>query len=466
MKETASPQLVMPRGLAPRPADAPQGRRFSPLNAPQRALVAAFVEEAKPWALRQARRSYRHLPVEMHDQAYEVASIALIDGCSDTADRRAMYGQLASHLDDALRRLHVGWCLNSSKAGLAADTVEAVPAARRTATPSPKLAAFVERDLGGLERAVLQLELGAGRDTSVVRAALRLGPRQYTRYREGGLAKLRGAIADQLGGKVCEQHTDAVVLAATGDTWAADSLATGPGRCRSCAREATALRRLLNERLAFAPWPLAIKPAGLLIAKLGAVGAVLKGKGAAATSLSSSGSGTSIGASSFGGAKAVATVLALAAAGGGTAAIAGSDDPRRTAPSSNVAKTSAAPAKTTKPGSKTSSPASRRAADRAASKRSSGKKTDAANGTTAAITPPAGAPTTSGGSTGTSPAIANTRKPDIGGTLKQTTDTVKKAVKDVTGAVPTVAVQGLPPADVGRTVDDVTGTVDSILPAP
>ena len=70
--------------------------------------------------------------------------------------------------------------------------------------------------------------------------------------------------AGQMAGRVCDDHLTAVTLAATGDRSAGDDLATGRDRCRSCARESGLMRRVLHERLAMAPWPLAIKPAGIL----------------------------------------------------------------------------------------------------------------------------------------------------------------------------------------------------------
>ena len=479
IKDSASPQLLLPRGPAPRHTEAPEGRRFSPLNAPQRALVASFVQEARPWAMRQAKRSYRHLPVEMHEQAYESASIALLDGAVDALDRRAMYGVLAGHLDDALRRLHVGWCLNSAKAGLLEDEVEtadSVPSAPRTTPSETHVADFVDKGLGGLERAVLQLELGAGRDTSVVRAALRLGPRQYSRHREGGLAKLRAAITAQVGGRVCEQHMHQVVMAATGDQSARDALSTGADRCRSCAREATALRRLLNDRLLAAPWPLAIKPAGLLMAKAGAVGAVLKGKGAVA-GISATKAGAPTGGAAFGGGKAVATVLAVAAATGGTAAVVGSAPDRVAATAAgSAANTLTAPVLPSLPAASSGSTAASTTTERAAArKKAASKKRDTSTAKTTGSAP--STTTTSTGDTRTSdsqePATTTASKPvtdAVTGTVKKTVDGVKETVgkvrgtvKDTAKAVPTIDTGVLPTIDVGKTVDDVDGAVGGLL---
>src|SRR5205823_456465 len=109
----------------------------------------------------------------------------------------------------------------------------AVPDERDGTSAVTAITRFVDGGLGGLERAVLQLEIGAGRDSRTARAALRLGPRQYARHREEGFSKLRSAIRGQLAGHVCDQHLDEVTLAATGDRPAAAHLAAGPNRCRA-----------------------------------------------------------------------------------------------------------------------------------------------------------------------------------------------------------------------------------------
>ena len=237
-------------------------------------------------------------------------------GAPVAVDRRTLHAELAFELTAALRRVHIGWCLNQSAALFREDGIETPPAA----PDGEQLAAFINKGLGGLERAVLQLEIGAGRDTRTARAALRLGPRQYSRHREEGLSKLRDAITGTVAGHVCDNHVGAVVLAATGDKAAADALAGGGSRCRACSREALGLRRLLHERLALAPWPFVVKPAGVLAAKAAALTAALGGKGAAAggTGIAAGFGGSSVGS----GAGVVATVLAAAAvATGGVAAL-------------------------------------------------------------------------------------------------------------------------------------------------
>ena len=459
IKNDASAELLLPRSPAPRHRQgttAPDAGRFSPLNAPQRALLDAFLAEARPWAMRQARRSYRHLPEELHEQGFDQASVALKTGAPSQLDRRTLYGELARHLDDELRRIHVGWCLNQARV-----TERTAPAEQGPDTQQA-LTGFLEDGLGGLERAVLQLELAAGRDTSTVRAALRLPARQYSRHRELGLGKLRGVIAGGLNGRVCDQHLEAVTLAATGDRDAADRLATGPERCRSCAREAHGLRRVLQQRLALAPWPLAIKPAGILAAKIGTLGAVFGGKGAASVVGSSVGSTAS-------GAKVVAALMATAAvASGGIAAVESSDN-------SGKPESAAASSAPEKPAARTASPAAAPArkaaakAKRAERKRVAAAKTKASKPQTVKAKAPAqaAAPVTAqpqaaqpqGGEQPTA------QRPQPTDTVRKTVDGVKKGVEDVTGKLPAPVAE---PVDqvvegVDKTVDDVTGTVDGIL---
>jgi hypothetical protein len=457
--------LLLPRSPAARHrqgAPAPDVGRFSPLNAPQRALVDGFIAEARPWAMRQARRAYRHLPAELHEQALDQAAMALRTGAPHDLDRRSLYADLAERLDEELRRIHIGWCLNQARVGTASPT-EVAPAPP-TPTSGHPITGFIEDALGGLERAVLQLELGAGRNSSTVRAALRLGPRQYGRHREVGLGKLRGAIAGGLHGQVCAQHLEAVTLAATGDRDAAERLSTGPERCRACAREAAGLRRVLQQRLALAPWPFAIKPVGLLAAKLAAVGTLLGGKGAA-----SGGAGLSgIGAGTASGAKVVAAVIATAAvATGGIAAL--QDEPATT----GAAKHSAATVKSA-PGSRPAAVTNAAAATTgggAATTTAPAKRTTKPKRTTA-TKPSAGATTPTQTAASSAPAATEPAATSGGsGTVAKPTDPVRKAVEDVKKTVDKVTGKlpvKVPPVDeiapaLGPTVDNATGTVDDLL---
>ena len=460
IKPDASAELVIPRSAPPRsrqgvrPADA---GRFSPLNAPQRALIEAFLAEAQPWAMKQARRSYRHLPAELHEQGFDQAAVSMRTGAPTAMDRRSLYADLARHLDDELRRIHVGWCLNQSEA----VPMHAPPAETGPSVQQP-VAAFIEDSLGGLERAVLQLELGAGRDTSTVRAALRLGPRQYARHRELGLGKLRGAISGGLRGRVCDQHLEAVTLASTGDRGAADRLSSGPERCRACAREASGLRRVLQQRLALAPWPLAIKPAGAIAAKVGALGAVFGGKGAAGGGFAGAGfAGTASGA------KVVAGVVAAAAVASGGLAATNSADPKpAAAPAAAAAKAVSAPASKPQPVNRATAadPAAGGTAARKATRKVAAKKRRAARKQAATVAPAATAQaqTQAQAQHPTSPEPAAQAKPTE--PVRKAVDQVKKTVDGVTGKLPVAVpkVDEVAPT-VDKTVDGVTGAVGDVL---
>jgi hypothetical protein len=385
--------------------------------------------------------------------------MAMRTGAPRELDRRSLYADLAERLDEELRRIHIGWCLNQARVSTPASTPEVAPA-EPNSTTGHSVTGFIEDALGGLERAVLQLELGAGRDSSTARAALRLAPRQYARHRELGLGKLRGAISGSLSGKVCGQHLEAVTLAATGDRDAAEGLASGPARCRACAREAAGLRRVLQQRLALAPWPFVIKPAGVIAAKLGAIGALLGGKGAAG-----SGAGFA-GAGSAGGAKVVAAVIATAAvATGGIAAVEHENDPaaiKRTAAaavSAPVKKAAATrPATSTAATSTTRSRTERRRAAADIRKKAA----------TPTTSKPANSPVTTATGTGetssTSTSTTTASRPKPADPVRKAVENVKNTVDKVTGKLPVK----LPTVDevapgLTPTVDGVTGTVDDLL---
>src|SRR3712207_6399712 len=135
-------------------------------------------------------------------QAIDRAFTELRTRTPSSLERRALAAELAERLTESLRHVHVGWCLNESSALLRREGTEPVqPEVRRE-----ELAHFVDDGLGGLERAVLQLEIGAGRDTRTSRAALRLSPRQYSQHRDAGLSKLRDAISAQVIGRACDQR--------------------------------------------------------------------------------------------------------------------------------------------------------------------------------------------------------------------------------------------------------------------
>jgi hypothetical protein len=315
--------LTLPRTTAARHLSAlPDAPPQTPTTAPRRTGIDRFCAQSRPWALRQAARTYRHLPEDLREQAVDLALAGLQAGAATEADRRELQRALATALTESLRGVHVSWCLTESETRWRQEG-DGVPPAPTAPAPE-QLAGFVERGLNGLERAVLQLEIGAGRDSRTVRAALRLTPREYGRHRAAGLSKLRDAITGQVAGRVCDHHLDAVVHAATGDPGAGELLAAGPDRCRSCSREAQGLRRLLHQRLALAPWPLAIKPAGLLAGKLAALGAAVGGRSVLASGVAAAPAGS--------GAGALTAVLATAVvATGGVVALGHDGTPARAA---------------------------------------------------------------------------------------------------------------------------------------
>ncbi len=458
-QQSASDSSTPPLPTLPRrvPADGRLGR-LAPDTAPQRDAIDDFCRASRPWALRQAKRTYRHLPVALREQAVDRAYNELRTRTPGSTERRVLDRELADRLTESLRHVHVGWCLHESGALLGREGVEpAEPEVRRDG-----LAAFIDGGLGGLERAILQLEIGAGRDTRTSRAALRLHPRAYTQQREAGFSKLRDAISAQVIGRACAQHVAGVVDAAMGNRTAMEELATGGRRCRSCAREAHGLRSVLHERLAVAPWPLVIKPAGLLAAKAGALGAIFGGKSAGV-----GGAGALVASSGGGAGSLAAGVLAITALATGTAAVVGGDaaTPRERAAGHTPAARTSAPA-TTKTSRTTAKPVAtteRRGSTRARVRpvrqnRGSGTPAPVATapatasaGATAAPAQPASEPSQSRGAVGT--------------VTKPVTDAVDATVKPVTDSLPEPVaspVQGLVD-DATKAVGDTTKAVDTLL---
>lgn len=448
-----------------RPVVGGEASRFSALTAPQREAVDTFLEDNRAWALRQARRAYRHLPESLREQAVDRAFTELQTRTPRSLERRALAGELAERLTESLRHVHVGWCLNESSALLRREGTEPLqPEIRRDG-----LASFIDEGLGGLERAVLQLEIGAGRDTRTARAALRLGPRQYTAHREAGLSKLRDAISAQILGRACDQHAGSVVAAATGDRQAMDALNAGPQRCRYCAREAQGLRSVLHERLAVAPWPLAIAPASALVAKLSAIGSVVGAKSAG-----SAGSGSLALGAGGSGASAAATVLAAAALATGTAALIDGESSQQ-----KLRTKEARPAAVDASGNGSKAEAKTRAAAskarqarlkaRRADARSAGQA-QAAVGAPEALPPSVAAvpPTSAAPSAAPSAAGAPATSGPITSATEPVTETVDRTVEKVTSLVPGRAGQTVKDTLDGatNTVDEVNGIVDGLLPKP
>ena len=444
----------------------------------QREVLDSFCRANRTWALRQAKRSYRHLPDGLREQAVDRALADLRAHVPSSTERRVLSAELAERLTAALRHVHVGWCLNESSALLRREGTEPVqPEVRRD-----ELAGFVDRGLGGLERAVLQLEIGAGRDTRTSRAALRLHPRAYAQHRSAGLSKLRDAISASVFGRACDQHVAGVVDAAMGDRRAMDALASGDHRCRSCAREAQGLRSVLHERLAVAPWPLVVKPAGVLAAKVGAFGAIAGGKGAGVGAIAASSGGGS-------GATIAATVLAAATLATGTAAVVGSEptprESRASTPVTTEVRATATADRETTPRAITSAQrATRRGArvvSRAKDRRAGAQQPaePAANSSPRAPAEPAPAPVTSVATKDAATNAANdpgaakdpgSRSPapargPVASATKPVTDAVDSTVDAVATAIPPVDVTPVQEVvdGVTSTVDNAAGTVDGLL---
>jgi hypothetical protein len=269
---------------------------------------------------------------------------------------------------------------------------------------------------------------------------------------------------------VCEQHLSSVVLAATGDRRAASMLQAGSGRCRACAREAHGLRAVLNERLAVAPWPLVIKPAGVLAAKVGAVTAIFGGK-------SAGGAGAvAIGSSS--GAGAAATVIAAAAlATGATALVEDGNAVRHATPQAASAQhvskraagrqvrsqhAAAAPSRSHRPAARhavTAKPATAKLHAKVTATKPRTVRPPVRSTTTTAS-----APTTAGTQSAAAPSAPTA--PTLTNTVDSTVTKVREGVKNVTDKVLPKTLAD--PVDttlqgVQDTVKGVTGTVDQLL---
>ncbi len=445
-------------------------------TAPQRRLLPAgggrAVDKLRPWALRQAARTYAHLP-ELDREGAVDAALRDVAARGVADDARAARFAVADDLTQRLRAAHVAWCHRPS----AMDAPPTTPDAPATVTD------VVERGLGGLERAVLQLEIGAGHDTRTSRAALRLSPRDYTRHRREGLAKLRAAVGGQVAGHVCATHAEDVVLAATGDDAAAERLGAGRGRCRACAREAQGLRRLLHQRLGLAPWPLTVKPMGILAAKLAGLGGGAAGASAVAGSSATS-SGGVFGALTSGVTGAVATAASVAAVAGGTfivtdgrgadAAESAARQSRQAHATTTAVPTVATPAPTA--AARAAAPRQRRAAT---SKRRTGSRaaaskpaapTPAAAPAATATPAPTRAPVTSTtaagpAATAATPEPAGSGTSGVSGLATEVSDTLSGVTAPITGALPRPVGQPVQEAvdGVGGVLDGVGATVDGFL---
>ena len=415
--------------------------------------------EAKPWALRQARRRFPHIPQDLYEDVYQQACIEMWQRGPTSTDKRSMYAYLAKVLNGTLGRAHKSWVHDHAQ--LTHEDGEPIALADSTPEPDSQydrrhlnalLSELMNRRLLAPEKAVLQLQLGAGLDPDQVRAALDMTPRQYKRRRSEGLEKLRGALDDYLHGRVCEDHAGLLAMAATGDLPAgsAEQLHAHLEHCGACRAEIRRLRSTVAARFAFAPWPVAITAPGLLATKAGALGALFGGGTKAGGGLSA--------------AKLAATAATVAALAGGTGAvIAASDDPEpvRSAPVSAPA--ASTPAASASPAATASDRRAERREERQAQSRRernggakggvSGVGSGSGSDASADAAPAASAPASAGGD------VVRDVAGGVTDTVRDTTGAVRDVTRGVTENLPALPV---PTPDVPGAVDDVTGAVDGV----
>jgi RNA polymerase sigma factor (sigma-70 family) len=428
----------------------------------QRRRVESFLVEARPWALRQARRKYPHLPSDLYEDVYQQACVEMLRGNPRASDRPGLYAYLSRVLTGVLGRVHKQWCHQHVDLD---DDAHPIELADNSFSPddtvdnrqlSAVLNELMNRSLLAPERAVLQLQIGVGLDPDQVKEALGMSDRQYKRRRYEGVQKLRESLEDYMSGRVCAEHASSIALAASGELSAGglEQLNAHLAHCGGCRAEIRDLRHTVRSRLALSPWPLLISAPSILATKAAAVVAVVKGGGL------------------LGGVKGAAAVLAASAAvaGGAIAVTSGGDE--KPAPAGPA---TAAPAAAGQPAS-TSTSASKPAGAKEPDKDTQGStgtakdRTPASGSGNAAVTP---ASTGSGGSA-QQPANAPDAAAgsDLGKTVKDTTgkvnDTIRdtvETVRDTTqGAVDQIQ-QTAPelPAPADKTVDKVQNTVDDAL---
>lgn len=417
----------------------PRKRTGRPVDPRRRARIEAFLLEARPWALKQARRRFPHIPNDLYEDVYQQACIEMLQRGPDSTDTRSMYAYLARVLAGVLGRTHKGWVNDNLQ--LTMDDGEPIPLAD-TSTEEPEvhsdrkqlnslLSELMNRRLLAPEKAVLQLQLGHGLDPDQVRAALDMTPRQYKRRRAEGLEKLRLALDDYLSGKVCEEHAGLLALAATGELPAGSAeqlqIQAHLEHCGGCRAEVRQLKTAVLGRFAIAPWPVAIAAPGLLAAKA-----------SAATSWLVAGSKAGLVS------KAAATAAGVAVLAGGTALVTPAEQPLRAGQARDavetVRATETAPAAAQRP-------SARRGA--------TGRQITPRNETAPPRTDRAGEARPAASSVPAAPARTTTTEPvqKLTGTLRQTTDRVKATVGDTVKASPAVPSTGVAP------VDQVTGSV-------
>lgn len=416
----------------------------------QRRRVESFLIEARPWAMRQARKKYPHLPDDLYEDVFQQACVEMLRGNPRASDRPGLYAYLSRVLTGVLGRVHKQWCHQHVDLD---DDENPVELADPSFTPDDDvdnrqlgavLNELMNRRLLAPERAVLQLQIGVGLDPDQVKEALGMSDRQYKRRRYEGVQKLRESLEDYMSGRVCAEHSERIVMAASGELGAGgiEELNAHLAHCGGCRAEVRDLRRNVRGRFALAPWPLVISAPGLLAAKAAAVVAVVKGSGS--------------GAGAFSAAKlAAAAVAVTAAAGGGVLAATSGDDRPPAAVAPAPAGVSSAPAGTT--GTATPASSVKKAKKKAGAERKAKRRRSSVTGGAAAPST-AAAPATGGGTTsGGAPAVGGQVTDTLSKAVEGVRDTTRKTVDEVQGALPVL------PAPVQQGVDKVQDTVDGAL---
>lgn len=415
--------------------------------------MEAFLAEAKPWALRQARKRFPHIPDDLYEDVYQQACMEMWQRGPNSLDKRSLYAYLAKVMNGTLGRAHKSWVHDHGQ--LTHDDGE--PIALPDSGPEPDsqydrrhlnalLSELMNRRLLAPEKAVLQLQLGAGLDPDQVRQALDMTPRQYKRRRSEGLEKLRGALDDYLNGRVCEDHAGLLAMAASGELPAgsAEQLHAHLEHCGGCRAEIRRLRSTVRARFAFAPWPLAIAAPGWLATKLAGVGSAIGVKGAA---------------SGAGAAKLAATAATVAAIAGGAALATQSGDE----PVSDAAPASATepaePAASAPVATSTEKASGRKnsSARKRAERRRERRERRAASGAPAADDRNASSPAPAAPGN----AVSGLTGP-VTDTVRDTTGKVREVTKDVQEKLPVLPV---PTPDLGGVVDGTTGAADGVTDA-
>jgi RNA polymerase sigma factor (sigma-70 family) len=446
----------------------PRARRPGASDPRREEIIAAFLVEARPWALRQARRRFPHIPDDLYEDVYQQACAEIWQREPRSLDKHSLYAYLARVLTGVLGRVHRAWV--HDHAPLTRDDGEPVPLPDSGPAPDSQydrrhlgalLSELMDRRLLAPERAVLQLQLGAGLDPPEVRRALDMSPRQYKRRRAEGLAKLRDALDDYLHGRVCEDNAGLLAAAATGElpTASGQRLHAHLEHCGACRAEMRRLRSSVRPRFAAAPWPVGVTAPGWLAMKLGSAGSLLGGGAQAA------GAG--------GAAKLAATAVTaavVAAAGVGALSVSGTEPSGTERAPAVAGDTAMGPPPgaldawaTRSEAASDRAPQPRGSQDRRAGSRQEGRKATEARARDRSARTDA-APATSAPVQGTSPTtgaddpVADVLAPGTDA-LRDTGQALERAAGEATGQLPSPSAPkapSVPAPDVGGAVETVT----------